>query len=167
MSDAGEGLIDADARIQERMEELERDRQQTKKKDTRDPEKVRALNRLARKAQPRQPRHPRLLPKAALRHCLNWHPHRRMSLRFHRAPRPRVSPLSVSDRANLRAPNQPRHRLRERVPRNLGLLLLHPPQASPQRKDGPCNWVVFRAPPAHSGCRMSFGLTDSTLSSCQ
>lgn len=46
MSDAGEGLIDADARIQERMEELERDRMQTKKKDTRDPEKVRALESL-------------------------------------------------------------------------------------------------------------------------
>ncbi|HUR35582.1 MAG TPA: hypothetical protein VM032_17385 [Vicinamibacterales bacterium] len=46
MSDAGEGLIDADARIQERMEELERDRMQSKKKDTRDPEKVRALESL-------------------------------------------------------------------------------------------------------------------------
>jgi hypothetical protein len=46
MSDAGEGLIDADARIQERMEELERDRQQSKKKDTRDPEKVRAVESL-------------------------------------------------------------------------------------------------------------------------
>ena len=50
MSDAGEGLIDADARIQERMEELERDRQQSLKKDARDPEKVRAHEslRLAR-----------------------------------------------------------------------------------------------------------------------
>jgi hypothetical protein len=46
MSDAGEGLIDADARIQERMEELERDRVQSKKKDTRDPEKVRAFESL-------------------------------------------------------------------------------------------------------------------------
>jgi hypothetical protein len=46
MSDAGEGLIDADARIQERMEELERDRMQTKKKDARDPEKVRAFESL-------------------------------------------------------------------------------------------------------------------------
>ncbi len=46
MSDAGEGLIDADARIQERMEELERDRRQSKKKDTRDPEKVRAVESL-------------------------------------------------------------------------------------------------------------------------
>ena len=56
MSDAGEGLIDADARIQERMEELERDRKQSKKKDTRDPEKVRALEslRLARTELERQ-----------------------------------------------------------------------------------------------------------------
>jgi hypothetical protein len=56
MSDAGEGLIDADARIQERMEELERDRQQSKKKDTRDPEKVRAFEslRLARMELERQ-----------------------------------------------------------------------------------------------------------------
>ena len=46
MGDAGEGLIDADARIQERMEELERDRKQSKKKDTRDPEKVRTLESL-------------------------------------------------------------------------------------------------------------------------
>lgn len=56
MSDAGEGLIDADARIQERMEELERDRMQTKKKDLRDPEKVRAFEslRLARTELERQ-----------------------------------------------------------------------------------------------------------------
>lgn len=56
MSDAGEGLIDADARIQERMEELERDRMQTKKKDTRDPEKVRAFEslRLAKTEMERQ-----------------------------------------------------------------------------------------------------------------
>lgn len=56
MSDAGEGLIDADARIQERMEELERDRAQSKKKDTRDPEKVRAIEslRLARTELERQ-----------------------------------------------------------------------------------------------------------------
>jgi hypothetical protein len=56
MSDAGEGLIDADARIQERMEELERDRQQSTKKDTRDPEKVRAFEslRLARMELERQ-----------------------------------------------------------------------------------------------------------------
>ncbi len=56
MGDAGEGLIDADARIQERMEELERDRQQSRKKDTRDPEKVRAFEslRLARTELERQ-----------------------------------------------------------------------------------------------------------------
>lgn len=46
MSDAGEGLVDADARIQERMEELERDRQQSKKKETKDPEKARAYESL-------------------------------------------------------------------------------------------------------------------------
>jgi hypothetical protein len=46
MSDAGEGLIDADARIQERMEELERDRKQSARKETKDPEKVRALESL-------------------------------------------------------------------------------------------------------------------------
>ena len=46
MSDAGEGLVDADARIQERMEELERERLQSRKKDSRDPEKVRALESL-------------------------------------------------------------------------------------------------------------------------
>lgn len=46
MGDAGEGLIDADARIQERMEELERDRQQSRKKDVRDPEQLRALESL-------------------------------------------------------------------------------------------------------------------------
>ena len=50
MGDAGEGLIDADARIQERMEELERDRLKTRSKATVDPERARALEslRLAR-----------------------------------------------------------------------------------------------------------------------
>jgi hypothetical protein len=51
MGDAGEGLIDADGRIQERMEELERERQQQRSgKPVRDPEKVQALEslRLAR-----------------------------------------------------------------------------------------------------------------------
>ena len=50
MGDAGEGLIDADSRIQERMEELERERRQSRTKTVRDPEKVRALEslRLAR-----------------------------------------------------------------------------------------------------------------------
>ena len=56
MGDAGEGLIDADARIQERMEEAERERQQKNSKAVRDPEKVRALEslRLARKEMERQ-----------------------------------------------------------------------------------------------------------------
>ena len=50
MGDSGEGLIDAEARIQERMEELERDRQQTRRKPVVNPEKVRAIEslRLAR-----------------------------------------------------------------------------------------------------------------------
>ena len=50
MGDAGEGLIDADARIQERMEELERERTTVRTKDSRDPEQVRAIEslRLAR-----------------------------------------------------------------------------------------------------------------------
>lgn len=50
MGDAGEGLIDADARIQERMEELERERTKTRGKDKGDPEQIRALEslRLAR-----------------------------------------------------------------------------------------------------------------------
>jgi len=50
MGDAGEGLIDADARIQERMEELERDRTSGRIKSTGDPEQARALEslRLAR-----------------------------------------------------------------------------------------------------------------------
>ena len=56
MGDAGEGLIDADARIQERMEELERERRQEHGKPVRDPEKVRALEslRLARTELERQ-----------------------------------------------------------------------------------------------------------------
>ena len=56
MGDAGEGLIDADARIQERMEELERERAKTHTKETRDPEAVRAMEslRLARTELTRQ-----------------------------------------------------------------------------------------------------------------
>jgi hypothetical protein len=57
MGDAGEGLIDADSRIQERMEELERERKQTRAgKTVGDPEKVRALEslRLARTELERQ-----------------------------------------------------------------------------------------------------------------
>jgi hypothetical protein len=51
MGDAGEGLIDQDSRIQERMEELERERTTKHAKAVRDPEKVRALEslKLARK----------------------------------------------------------------------------------------------------------------------
>ncbi len=47
MGDSGEGLIDAESRIQERMEELARERDQKKAgKVVRDPEKVRALELL-------------------------------------------------------------------------------------------------------------------------
>jgi hypothetical protein len=51
MGDAGEGLIDAEARIQERMEDLQRERAQ-KLRAVRDPERARALEslRLARTA---------------------------------------------------------------------------------------------------------------------
>jgi hypothetical protein len=50
MGDAGEGLIDAESRIQERMEELERERSQKNARPVRDPELVSALEslRLAR-----------------------------------------------------------------------------------------------------------------------
>jgi ABC-type lipopolysaccharide export system ATPase subunit len=50
MGDSGEGLIDAEARIQERIEELERERQRTQPKVAKDPEKERTLEslRLAR-----------------------------------------------------------------------------------------------------------------------
>ena len=50
MGDAGEALIDAEARIQERMEELARERAERREGATRDPEKLRALEglRLAR-----------------------------------------------------------------------------------------------------------------------
>ena len=56
MGDSGEGLIDAEARIQERMEELERERTPPRKVDSRDPEQVRALEslRLARTELERQ-----------------------------------------------------------------------------------------------------------------
>ena len=57
MGDAGEGLIDAEGRIQERMEELERERtRQNHGKIIRDPEKVHALEslRLARMELDRQ-----------------------------------------------------------------------------------------------------------------
>jgi hypothetical protein len=56
MGDAGEGLIDAESRIQERMEELERARLEKSVQDVRDPEAVRSLEnlRLARTELERQ-----------------------------------------------------------------------------------------------------------------
>ena len=56
MGDAGEGLIDTQSRIEERLEEMERERAQKQTKAVRDPEKVRALEslRLARKELERQ-----------------------------------------------------------------------------------------------------------------
>jgi len=56
MGDSGEGLIDQDSRIQERMEELERERAKAQMKDIRDPEAVRAVEslRLARTELERQ-----------------------------------------------------------------------------------------------------------------
>jgi hypothetical protein len=50
MGDAGEGLIDQDSRIQERMDEVARERAQGRADAPRDPEQVRALEslRLAR-----------------------------------------------------------------------------------------------------------------------
>jgi len=50
MSDAGEGLIDADSRIQERMDELARARAEKQAVEVRDPDAVRELEslRLAR-----------------------------------------------------------------------------------------------------------------------
>ena len=56
MSDAGEGLIDADSRIQERMDELARARSEKAAADVRDPEAVRELEslRLARTELERQ-----------------------------------------------------------------------------------------------------------------
>jgi hypothetical protein len=56
MGDAGEGLIDAESRIQERIEELERERTRKQIKVVRDPEAVRAFEslRLARTELQRQ-----------------------------------------------------------------------------------------------------------------
>ena len=57
MGDAGEGLIDADSRLQERMEELEESRKASKnKKPQEDPERVRSREslRLARTEMQRQ-----------------------------------------------------------------------------------------------------------------
>ena len=56
MGDAGEGLIDQDSRIQERMEELERERAKAQLREVRDPERMRVLEslRLARTELERQ-----------------------------------------------------------------------------------------------------------------
>jgi len=56
MGDAGEGLIDAQSRIQERLEEIERERAPRQGRAIRDPELVRALEslRLARTELERQ-----------------------------------------------------------------------------------------------------------------
>jgi hypothetical protein len=56
MGDAGEGLIDADARIQERMEELALSRAKGRRHAVKNPEQVRQLEslKLARAAAARQ-----------------------------------------------------------------------------------------------------------------
>lgn len=56
MGDAGEGLIDAESRIAERMEELERERSERRVAEVRDPQEQRqvAALRLARKEVERQ-----------------------------------------------------------------------------------------------------------------
>jgi hypothetical protein len=56
MGDADEGLIDAEARIQERMDDMERARVQRQPKTVHDPERVQALEslRLARTELERQ-----------------------------------------------------------------------------------------------------------------
>jgi len=56
MGDSGEGLIDAESRIQERIEELERERSRKQARDVRDPEQLRAIEslRLARTELERQ-----------------------------------------------------------------------------------------------------------------
>jgi hypothetical protein len=46
MGDAAEGLIDADSRIQERMDELDRERAQKNMRPVRDPERVRMIESL-------------------------------------------------------------------------------------------------------------------------
>jgi len=46
MGDAGEGLVDAEARIQERMEELQLEREQTRRRPIANPEQVRKLESL-------------------------------------------------------------------------------------------------------------------------
>jgi hypothetical protein len=46
MGDAGEGLVDAQARIEERLEEVARERAEKSGRDSRDPELVRRLESL-------------------------------------------------------------------------------------------------------------------------
>ena len=56
MGDSGEGLVDAEAKIQERMEELQNSREQARKPKVRNPERVRKIEslKLARKDLNRQ-----------------------------------------------------------------------------------------------------------------
>jgi hypothetical protein len=46
MGDSGEGLIDAEAKIQERMEELQASREQARKPARKNPEQIRQLDSL-------------------------------------------------------------------------------------------------------------------------
>ncbi len=46
MGDSGEGLVDADAKIQERMEELQKSREQARKPKVRNHERVRKIESL-------------------------------------------------------------------------------------------------------------------------
>jgi hypothetical protein len=46
MGDSGEGLVDAEARIQERIEELQRERAQARRPRTENPEQLRQLESL-------------------------------------------------------------------------------------------------------------------------
>ena len=56
MGDSGEGLVDAESRIQERMEELQRSREQARRPAIANPEQVRKLEllKLARTEMSRQ-----------------------------------------------------------------------------------------------------------------
>ena len=56
MGDSGEGLVDSEARIQERMDQLQADRENAKKPKVRNPEQLRKLEslRLARIEMERQ-----------------------------------------------------------------------------------------------------------------
>ena len=56
MGDSGEGLVDAEARIQERIEELQRSRELARQPEVENPEKARKIEsfRLARKELSRQ-----------------------------------------------------------------------------------------------------------------